>query len=48
MEGIYTKELHVFFSGLPDTAWLKEMIPEIDIDKFRHGLIGQFLSQVVL
>ena len=28
--------------GLPDTAWLKEMIPEIDIDKFRHGLIGQF------
>ncbi|XP_023335383.1 dynamin-like 120 kDa protein, mitochondrial [Eurytemora carolleeae] len=26
--------------GLPDTAWLKEMIPEIDIDKFRHGLIG--------
>jgi len=26
--------------GLPDTDWLKELIPEVDIDKFRHGLIG--------
>lgn len=26
--------------NLPDTDWIKEMIPEIDIDKFRHGLIG--------
>jgi len=26
--------------GLPDTEWLKELVPEIDIDKFRSGLIG--------
>jgi len=26
--------------NLPDTDWIKEMVPDIDIDKFRTGLIG--------
>ena len=25
--------------GLPDTDWIKEMVPDIDVDKFRSGLI---------
>ena len=25
--------------GLPDTDWIKEMVPDIDVDKFRNGLI---------
>ena len=35
------KILIVSVLGLPDTDWLKELIPEVDIDKFRHGLIGK-------
>jgi len=27
-------------NNLPDTDWIKEMVPEVDIDKFREGLIG--------
>ena len=26
--------------NLPDTDWIKEMVPDVDIDKFRQGLIG--------
>ena len=26
--------------NLPDTDWVKELVPDIDIDKFRAGLIG--------
>lgn len=25
--------------GLPDTDWIKELVPEVDIDKFRSALI---------
>lgn len=34
------KQYEEWKKGLPDTDWLKEMIPEVDIDKFRQGLIG--------
>ena len=33
---------YLIFSGLPDTDFIKEMIPEVDIDKFRQGLIGKY------
>jgi len=34
------KQYEEWKKALPDTDWLKDAIPEVDIDKFRNGLIG--------
>ena len=38
--GALARQYDEWKDGLPDSDWIKKMMPEVDLDKFRNSLLG--------